>query len=693
MFNVQILDLLCEMATETTVEVNHPYDPLTANEITQAREVLEQEHEIGADSLYVKIVLQEPSKEDVIQYEEDGTDVDRQAFIILRDSDEKTTYEAVVSLDDEAVTSWEHIPDVQPSITLEEFVACEETVKANEEWKEAAAKRGVENFDLAIVDPWSVGYHLVPDDVDRDRRLAHAMSWIRTSEDDNGYARPLDGLHVWVDLDDMEVVKILDRGTKVDNVVEDLEDAKYREVDRDLRTDLKPYNVDQPEGPSWTVDGRKIEWQKWHVRVGWTQREGLVLYNIGYEEDGTVRKIIHRASAAEMAVPYGDPDPNHNWKNAFDIGEYNIGRLANPLMEGCDCLGYMHYFDAVMNDTNGEVNVLPNAICIHEEDYGTLWKHTNWRTENTEVRRNRRLVISFVATVGNYDYQFNWYFYQDGSIEPQVRLTGINSNGLVSPDEDTRPGYYEMMAPNIKGMVHQHFFNFRIDIDVDGTENRIYRRQNQPIPKGPDKEIEWDGIDDPHEINPTGAAFYADKTQLKTEQEAQDLINSLKGRYWQIENSEKTNALDQPVGYKLVPGENVQACAQPNSSVMERATFIDKHLWATPYREDERFPAGEYPNQNSGGDGLPAWTADDRSLDDEDLVLWYTLGVNHVDRPEDWPILPAHLASFKLEPVNFFSESPVMDVPPEHAIKDIHARRSEKYADPDSVSRSRDGEN
>ncbi|MDG5761785.1 primary-amine oxidase [Natronococcus sp. A-GB1] len=676
------------MATEATTKVDHPYDPLTAEEIQQAREILEEEQTIDEGYRYIKIVLKEPSKREIKEFEKNDAQIERKAFVILRDSNEKTNYEAVVSLNDKGLTSIEERPDVQPSITLAEFDECEKAVKTNEEWREAASKRGVENFDLAIIDPWSVGHHLIPEDIDRNRRLAHAMSWIRTSEEDNGYARPLDGLHAWVDLDEMEVVKVLDRGTKVDDVVSDLEDAPYREEDRDLRDDLRPYNVDQPEGPSWEIEGRKIEWQNWHLRVGWTQREGLVLYNIGYEDDNEVRPIIHRASAAEMNVPYGDPDPNHNWKNAGDIGEYNIGRLANSLTEGCDCLGHMHYFDAVMNDVDGEVNVVPNAICVHEEDYGTLWKHTNWRTENSEVRRNRRLVVSFVATVGNYDYEFNWYFYQDGSIEPQVRLTGINSNGLVGSNEDPTPGYYEMMAPHIKGMVHQHFFNFRIDMEVGGEENRLYRRQNQPVPKGPNKQIQWDGEEEVDDLNPTGAAFYADKTPLETEKEARELINSLKGRYWQVEHVEKTNRLDQPVGYKLVPGENVEAAAQQQSSVMERAGYIAYHLWATPHQDDERFPAGEYPNQNPGGDGLPKWTQQDRSLDGEDIVLWYTLGVNHVDRPEDWPVLPVHPASFKLEPVNFFGENPAIDVPPEHAIKDIHARREQKYDDPDTVARS-----
>lgn len=663
----------------------HPLDPLTESEVTTAKEILEQEVTVKDSTRYAKIVLDEPTKDEMVAFEEDGTDPERRAFIRLRDIEEKATYEADVAINAASVLTYDHVEEVQPSITLTEFELCEETVKADDEWRAAVKKRGVEDLDLAMVDPWSVGHHLVPDDIDRDRRLAHGMTFIRRGEkQDNGYARPLDNIHVWVDLDEMEVVKFLDRGVKESDVISNLEDAKYLEKDRDLRTDLKPYNVDQPEGPSWQVEGQKVEWQNWHFRVGWTQREGLVLHDVGYEENGTVRSVLNRASCAEMAVPYGDRDPNHNWKNAFDVGEYNIGRLANSLTEGCDCLGYMHYFDGVINNTAGEAQVIPNAICLHEEDYGTLWKHTDWRTEETAVRRNRRLTVSFVATVGNYDYEFNWYLYQDGSIEGQVRLTGIDSAGLTAPGDD-ESGFSEMLAPQIKGMIHQHFFNFRLDMEVDGTENELYRVENEVVPVGPDGvQNEWPG--ETEDLNPAGQAFYAKKTLLETEQDAQEVIDPRKGRYWQVENPNKTNKVDRPVGYRLLPGENVDACAQPGSSVQKRSTFIDNHLWATPHREDERFPAGEYINQSAGNKGLPEWTEQNRSLDGEDLVLWYTLGVNHVTRPEDWPILPVHISGFKLEPVNFFDENPSIDVPPEHAIKDIAARRKAKYDDPGQVA-------
>ena len=671
------------MASKTEYPVDHPLDPLSPDEIDRARDILEREHELSGGARYIEIGLDEPPK----AARRSAESVDRRAKIVIRDKDEEETYEGLVSLDEDTVLSWNHLPDAQPRMVGEEFVQVEEVVTSDDAFREAVRKRGADP-DLAIVTAWSAGYDFVPEEIDRSRRLAHGIAWVKGDADEQGanaYNRPLSGIHAWVDLDDMEVLSVVDTGVTNPDVVENMQTYNYRAENRDLRDDLTPYNVVQPEGPSWEVDGREISWQKWRLRVGFNHREGLVLHDVGYEdEDGEVRPILERASFPEVATVYNDPDPDHYWKTPFDVGEYGIGRLANSLTEGCDCLGYMHYFDAVMNDTDGEVNTIPNAVCLHEEDYGTLWKHTNWRTENTEVRRNRRLVVSFVATVGNYDYQFNWYFYQDGSAEGQVRLTGVDSNGLVAPGEDAA-GFAEMLAPGIKGMIHQHFFNFRIDLDIDGEENELYRVQNQTVPAGTDGvQNEWPG--EPSDMNPAGQAFYADRTQLTSEQEAQELTDPHKGRYWQVVNPNETNELDKPTGYKLVPGENVEACAQPGSSVHERSTFIDNHIWATPYDESERFPAGEYPNQNPGGDGLPAWTEADRSLDGEDLVLWYTLGVNHITRPEDWPILPVHIASFKLEPVNFFDENPSMDVPPEHEIKNVEKRREQKYENPDDVA-------
>ncbi|HEV7831401.1 MAG TPA: tyramine oxidase, partial [Pseudonocardiaceae bacterium] len=192
--------------------------------------------------------------------------------------------------------------------------------------------------------------------------------------------------------------------------------GNFPAVDR-LRDDLRPIEITQPEGPSFTVEGNAVTWQKWRLRIGYNPREGLVLHQVGYEDRGRLRPILYRASLSEIYVPYGDPNPTHRIKNVFDEGEWGIGPVLNYLVRGCDCLGDIHYFDIVLNDANGDPLTLPNAICLHEEDAGVSWKHTDGFLGHMETRRNRRLAISCFATLNNYEYGFFWYFYLDGTIE------------------------------------------------------------------------------------------------------------------------------------------------------------------------------------------------------------------------------------------------------------------------------------
>jgi primary-amine oxidase len=285
---------------------------------------------------------------------------------------------------------------------------------------------------------------------------------------------------------------------------------------------------------------------------------------------------------------------------------------------------------------------------MHEEDYGILWKHVDWRTGHTEVRRSRRLVVSFIATVGNYEYGYFWYFYQDGTIQYEVKLTGIMHTGALPPGETRK--YGTLVGPGLYTPNHQHFFSVRLDMMVDGLENSIYEVHTEAEPIGPE--------------NPYGNAFVAKKTLLSTEQAAQQQVDPLNARYWLIVNPAKNNSLDQPVAYKLMPGENVRPFVHPESSVSKRAAYITKHLWVTPYRPDEKYPTGDYPNQHPGGAGLPAWTAADRSIERTNLVVWYTIGAHHIPRPEDWPVMPCSYIGFMLKPVGFFERNPGLDVPP-----------------------------
>ncbi|MBW4464130.1 MAG: primary-amine oxidase [Pegethrix bostrychoides GSE-TBD4-15B] len=620
--------------------VQHPLEPLTGAEVEAAVAIVRTAQQVGSTYRFPCVTLHEPPKDLVLHFRA-GDPVEREAFLILLDNATGNTYEAVVSISQQQVKSWQQIPGVQPNIMADELSECEAVVKAHPEFQAALAKRGISDLDLVVVDPWAIGNFGFEDELGL--RLSRCLCYLRQTPDGNFYARPIDGLVPVVDLNAMQVLKIEDLGV----VPIPPEPSEYAaRFIPNQRQDIKPLQITQPEGPSFEVEGHWIRWQKWQFRIGFTPREGLVLYTVGYEDQGQLRSILYRASMAEMVVPYGDPRPQHFRKNAFDLGEHGVGMLANSLKLGCDCLGEIRYFDAVLTNSRGKVAITENAVCLHEEDFGTLWKHTDWRLDEVEVRRSRRLVISFVATVDNYEYGFFWYFYQDGSIQYEVKLTGILLCGALAD----QPKYGTLVAPELNAISHQHFFCMRLDFDLDGRDNSVYEVNSEAEPMGP--------------ANPYGNAFYAQPTLLEREQAAQRLIDPLKGRYWKIVNPNVTNRLGQPVGFKLAPGENVLPFAHPDSPILRRAGFMTRHLWVTPYEATERYPAGDYPNQHSGGEGLPQWTQADRAIDNTDLVVWYNFGHHHIPRPEDFPVMPTAYSGFMLKPVGFFDASPALDVPP-----------------------------
>ena len=323
----------------------------------------------------------------------------------------------VVSLDDDVVVSERELRGVQPAITRWEFEECERAVRRDPTFQEALRTRGITDFDLVTVEAWGMGTHPGPDE--RDLRLAWTPCWVREDRSDNPYAHPVDGLFAIVDLNAMTVIRIEDHGV----VPVPEASGRYLPGTTGLpsRTGLLPVEIHQPQGPSFRVDGWEVSWQKWRFRVGFTSREGLVLHQITYEDQGRVRPIIYRASYVELVVPYGDPGPSGYRKNAFDIGEYGVGAVANSLELGCDCLGEIYYFDVDLCDDRGEPYTIKNAVCLHEEDFGLGWKHYDAPTDHAEVRRMRRLAISFIVTLGNYEYAFYWYLYQDGTIETRSR--------------------------------------------------------------------------------------------------------------------------------------------------------------------------------------------------------------------------------------------------------------------------------
>jgi len=628
------------LSVEQSLFTKHPLDPLTPEEVGIVARILKSDPRVNSRVRFISINVHEPPKSVVLGFTP-GQEWSREAQVVLLDTADGAAYEATVSISGREIVSYRHVPGVQPGITLDEFFECEQTVKADARFRTALQKRGITDLDLIMIDPWSAGNY--GDPVEQTHRLTRALTWVRSFPNDNGYAHPVDGLMVLVDLNKMEVLRVDDHAV----IPVPSATGNYTPDATGLRADLKPIDIIQSEGPSFSVNGHQVAWQKWKFRLGFTSREGLVLHTISYQDQGRERPVIYRASLSEMVVPYGDPGITQCRKNAFDMGEYGLGMLANSLTLGCDCLGYIHYFDAAVANGKGEPVIIKNAICMHEEDYGILWKHADWRTDQVEVRRSRRLAVSFIATVGNYEYGFFWYFYQDGTIQLEIKLTGIMSTAAIPPGETTK--YGQLLGDGLYAPIHQHIFNVRLNMMVDGLNNSVYETNTEA---------------EQREANPFRNAFFAKSTLLKTELEAQRVVNPFTCRTWTVVNPNSLNKVGEPVGFKIAPGENTLPFIDPEASVMKRGGFALKNLWVTPFHEAERYAAGEYPNQHAGGGGLPEWTAQNRSIESTDVVVWYTINHHHIARLEDWPVMPTGYIGFSLRPSGFFNHSPALDVPP-----------------------------
>ncbi|EID71733.1 MULTISPECIES: primary-amine oxidase [Rhodococcus] len=621
---------------------DHPLTPLSADEIRSAKALLTDEGLIGEHVRFVFVALAEPHKSTVLAFTP-GDPIERRARILLLDRSTGIGTDLVVSVTENRVissTTVDSATDGHVPILDEEFEDIEAFLLGSSDWLAAMAKRGIEPSKVRAV-PLSAGVFGHEDEVGH--RIVRVLAFHQEDKADLPWAHPIDGVVAYVDLTERRVVKVVDE-------IELPVPAERGEWNAEphatpTRTDLKPIEITQPEGASFSVDGNEITWADWKFRFGFDVREGLTLHQLSFDDGGVERPVIYRASIAEMVVPYADPSPVRYWQNYFDQGEYLFGRYTNSLELGCDCLGEIQYFDVTIADESGDPRVMKNAICLHEEDYGVLWKHTDMFNGMTETRRSRRLVISFFLTIGNYDYGFYWYLYLDGTIELEAKATGIVFTSAYRGAD----GFSTQMAPGLGAPFHQHLFSARLDMAVDGNVNTVEEVDAVPVPMGPE--------------NPWGNAFRCQKTKLTTESEGQRTADNLKARVWHITNPTRQNRLGQDVGYALHPEGQPVLLADPSSSIASRAAFATKHLWVTQYDESERYPAGDFVNQHPGQAGLPTFVAGNRDIEGQDLVLWHTFGLTHFPRPEDWPVMPVDYAGFTLKPVGFFDRNPALDVP------------------------------
>ena len=614
------------VANGTVAAQTHPLEPLTRAELTRAVQITRADSRFTVGSRFNIIRLAEPPKAAILAWKP-GRSIPRQAFLGLWDLRANLATEVVVDLGLGTVTSWQPIPGAQGWLVREdeERLLADSLLRSDPRWLAAVRGRKLDPGSLAVFPGPAEGY--LPFERDGTRR-AVVLTMTKDGEE-------IPGLISQVNLTTRIVLSVTDQWT--DQPIMPVRPG----IDslRALRATTKgtrPLAIRQPEGPSFRVTGHQVEWENWRFRFGVEPRSGLVLYQVGYQDGNAERSVLYRGAVSEMAVPYGDPGW-HIWM-PLDVGWVGLGNYSKTSFTvGADVPENARFFSSVMHDFRGQPVVVPRSVALYERDGGALWRH------GSEARRSTELVLAFFATVDNYDYGFFWIFRQDGSLALEALLTGQMNVRSIHPGEHS--AYGTVVAPGVFAPNHQHFFSVRLDLDVDGAGHNSVTEMNVIG--------EAAATDRPHGLR-------SEEHTFQRELEAQRQVNLESHRMWRIESTERKNRLGQPTAYGLIPEDNTVPMEPPGSFVRERVGFVNHHLWVTPFAENELFAAGDYAYLGAHGDGLPKWTAANRPIQDTDVVLWYTLGVTHVPRPEDWPVMPVVKTGFKLMPLGFFGGNPAL---------------------------------
>lgn len=609
-----------------------PLQPLTTAEITAAVDVMKASGKIGEDALFPYVVLEEPSKAELKAFAS-GKAAPRVAAMTLWDNKTRISEWRVDLLKREIIGS-KIIPQGQAPVLPHEYVELPGLVRKDPRWRKAMEARGITDFEGVMVDIWAAGPFLDKDQ--QTRRMARAISFLKAGFT-NPYAHPIE-VAALIDVSRREVVEVYDSGMKHVPRQKDDFDAEA------VQDEPAVFGTPAPAArPSFEINGHEVSWRGWKFRYAMHPREGLVLYTVSHRG----RSIMHRASLSEMVVPYADPARNWMWRNAFDVGEYGLGRMTSPQEPGLDAPAQATLLDEDLADEFGKPLHIPRAVAVYERDGGIFWRHQDALVGRTDSRRGAELVIQCIVTISNYDYLLSWVFRQDGTIVFESELTGIMLGKAVEPGAHEHAGHTgHKVAPGVSAVHHQHFFNVRLDLDVDGEYNSVAEVSMKPEPPGPK--------------NPYGNDVRILEDVLESEKGAARDLDFATQRKWKVFQPGRKNALGQPTAYVLIPGENSKTFLTEDSPVRQKARFIDHQFWVTRLKPSENYAAGVYPNQGAPGEGLPEFISDDESLKNKDLVVWYTFGVTHVPRPEEWPVMPVHKTGFKIVPVGFHARNPAM---------------------------------
>lgn len=629
----------------------HPLNSLTADEINQVVKVIQAAPEYKTGIRFTEISLHEPPKDQVWQFVMSGQAVTapRQADVIMLDGIH--IVEGVVDLSAGKVVSWKPIEGAHGMVLLDDFASVQSIINGSKEYADALKKHGVNDPTKVMTTPLTVGYFDGKDGLEQNQRLLKVVSYLDVG-DGNYWAHPIENLVAVVDLEQKKIIKIEEGQV----IPVPMNPRSFDGRDRKAPS-VKPLEIIEPEGKNYTITGDTIHWQNWDFHLRLNSRVGPILSTVTFNDNGNKRKVMYEGSLGGMIVPYGDPDVGWYFKAYLDAGDYGMGTLTSPIARGKDAPGNAVLLDETIADYTGKPTTIPHAVAIFERYAGPEYKHQEMGQPNISTER-RELVVRWISTVGNYDYIFDWVFHQNGTIGIDAGATGIEAVKGVkaktmhdeTAKDDTK--YGTLIDHNIVGTTHQHIYNFRLDMDVDGENNKL-------VALDPEVKPNTAG-------GPRTSTLQINQHDIATEQEAAQKFDP--GTIRLLSNTSKENKMGNPVSYQIIPyagGTHPVATGAkfaPDEWIYHRLSFMDKQLWVTRYNPDERYPEGKYPNRSAHDTGLGAYSKDNQTLDNQDDVVWMTTGTTHVARAEEWPIMPTEWVHALLKPWNFFDETPTLNL-------------------------------
>ncbi|XP_047166349.1 primary amine oxidase-like [Vigna umbellata] len=638
----------------------HPLDPLTIQEFNRVRTILSSHPLFKSSSSYSlsSVVLEEPDKKLVIKWKKGDPPLPRKASVVA--AVKGVSHVLTVDLEISQVTSLETgSASGYPTMTMEEMVGVLEVPLKSTEFNRSITKRGVNLADLACL-PISSGWYGTP--VEENRRLIKVQCYSKEGTV-NFYMKPIEGVTALVDMDRKEVLAISDDGQNIPVANGSNTDYRYsiQKLNGELRL-LNPISLEQPKGPSFTVDGHLVKWANWEFHLRPDPRAGTIISQVKVRDPDTLklRNVMYKGFTSELFVPYMDPTEGWYFKTYMDAGEYGFGLQAMPLDPLNDCPRNAYYMDGVFASSDGTPYLQPNMICIFESYAGDIaWRHAECPITNlkvTEVRPKVTLVVRMAAAVANYDYIVDWEFQTDGLIRSKVGLSGIlmvkgTSYEKMEQVPENEYLYGTLLSENIIGVIHDHFITYHLDMDVDGSDNSFVK-------------VKLKKEETSSEESPRKSYLKAVKKVAKTEKEAEIRLKLYEPSEFHVVNPMKKTRVGNPVGYKLVPGGTAASLLDPEDPPQKRAAFTNNQIWVTPYNKTEQWAGGLFAYQSKGDDTLQVWSDRDRPIENRDIVLWYTIGFHHIPCQEDYPIMPTVSSSFDLKPVNFFERNPILGVPP-----------------------------